>query len=83
MMTSVNACWYGPLRCRRVNSGVSGRAPKGVQGVCDHFTAVAGLLSPRGLVPTPARAILLDQFGPKNIYDDVSQCVLVWSTEVS
>ena len=57
MMTSVGASWYGPLRCRRVHFGVSGRAPKGVQGVCDHFTAVAGLLWPRGLVPTPAEAI--------------------------
>ena len=56
--TSVGVCQYGPLRCRRVHSSVLGLAPRGVQGMYGHFTAVAQLLSARGADPTCAESIL-------------------------
>ena len=43
-----------------VRSSVLGLAPRGVQGMYGHFTAVAQLLSPRGAGPTFGEGDLSD-----------------------
>ena len=56
--TSIGACRYGTLRCRRVHLSVLGLARRGVQGMYGQFTAVADLLSARGADPTFAESMV-------------------------
>ena len=59
-LTNIHPKDYRPIRPALVRSSVLGLAPRGVQGMYGHFTAVAQLLSPRGAGPTFGEGDLSD-----------------------